>query len=144
MVGEDEEVEVLSVGGHKPRIVSRMSLAEIIEPRAEEFFDLINRELLKSGFDDRIASGVVITGGTVIMPGMTELAEQVFNLPVRRGLPMDIGGLVDVVNSPMYATAVGLVKYASTHASEGGFGHNETGIFDKILVKMKGWLKEFF
>jgi cell division protein FtsA len=144
MVGEEELVEVLSVGGHKPRTVSRMSLAEIIEPRAEEFFDLINREILKSGFDDRIASGVVITGGTVIMPGMTELAEQVFNLPVRRGMPMDIGGLVDVVNSPMYATAVGLVKYASTHASEGGFGHNETGIFDKIVVKMKGWLKDFF
>jgi len=142
LVGEEEEVEVLSVGGHKPRIVSRMSLAEIIEPRAEEFFDLINREILKSGFDDRIASGVVITGGTVIMPGMTELAEQIFNLPVRRGNPMNIGGLVDVVNSPMYATAVGLVKYASTHASEGGFGHNETGIFDTILVKMKGWLKE--
>jgi len=144
MVGEEEMVEVLSVGGHKPRTVSRMSLAEIIEPRAEEFFDLINREILKSGFDDRIASGVVITGGTVIMPGMTELAEQVFNLPVRRGMPMDIGGLVDVVNSPMYATAVGLVKYASTHASEGGFGHNETGIFDKIVVKMKGWLTDFF
>jgi len=78
-----------------------------------------------------------------MLSGMTELAEQVFNLPVRRGLPMDIGGLVDVVNSPMYATAVGLVKYAATHASEGGFGTNETGIFDKILVKMKGWLKEF-
>ncbi len=144
LVGEDEKVEVLSVGGHKPRAISRMSLAEIIEPRAEEFFDLINREILKSGFDDRIASGVVITGGTVIMPGMTELAEQVFNLPVRRGTPMDIGGLVDVVNSPMYATAVGLVKYASTHASEGGFGTNESRIFDKILSKMKGWLKEFF
>ena len=78
------------------------------------------------------------------MPGMTELAEQVFNLPVRRGTPLDIGGLVDVVNSPMYATAVGLVKYASTHAGEGGFGTNETRIFDKILSKMKGWLKDFF
>jgi cell division protein FtsA len=143
MVEEDEIVEVLSVGGHKPRGISRIALAEIIEPRAEEFFDLINREILKSGFDDRIASGVVLTGGTVMLSGMVELAEQVFNLPVRRGLPMDIGGLVDVVNSPMYATAVGLVKYAATHASEGGFGTNETGIFDKILVKMKGWLKEF-
>jgi cell division protein FtsA len=144
MVEEDEVVEVLSVGGHKPRGISRIALAEIIEPRAEEFFDLINREILKSGYDDRIASGVVLTGGTVMLSGMTELAEQVFNLPVRRGNPMDIGGLVDVVNSPMYATAVGLVKYAATHASEGGFGTNETGIFDKILVKMKGWLGEFF
>jgi cell division protein FtsA len=144
MVDEDEEVEVLSVGGHKPRKISKRTLAEIIEPRAEEFFDLINREILKSGHDDKIASGVVLTGGTVIMPGMPELAEQVFNLPVRRGNPMDIGGLVDVVNSPMHATAVGLVKYASTHASESGFGTNESRIFDKILLKMKGWLKEFF
>jgi len=145
MVDEDEEVDVMSVGGHKPRRISRKALAEIIEPRAEEFFDLINREILKSGHDNKIASGVVLTGGTVIMPGMPELAEQVFNLPVRRGTPMNIGGLVDVVNSPMHATAVGLVKYASTHTSEGGgFGTNESRIFEKILSKMKGWLKEFF
>jgi cell division protein FtsA len=144
MVDEDGEVEVLSVGGHKPRRVSKKALAEIIEPRAEEFFDLINREIMKSGHDDKIASGVVLTGGTVIMPGMPELAEQVFNLPVRRGNPMDIGGLVDVVNSPMHATAVGLVKYASTHTTNGGFGTNESRIFENILLKMKGWLKEFF
>jgi len=144
MIEDDDEVEVLGVGGHKPRHISRRALAEIVEPRAEEFFDLINREILKSGFEDRIASGVVLTGGTVIMEGMTELAEQVFNLPVRRGLPQDIGGLVDVVNSPMYATAVGLVKYASTHRGEGGFGTNESRIFDNILSKMKGWFKEFF
>ena len=145
MVDEDEEVDVMSVGGHKPRRISRKALAEIIEPRAEEFFDLINREILKSGHDNKIASGVVLTGGTVIMPGMPELAEQVFNLPVRRGTPMNIGGLVDVVNSPMHATAVGLVKYASTHTSEGGgFGTNESRIFEKILSKMKGWLRDFF
>jgi len=145
MVDDDEMVEVLSVGGHKPRKISRRTVAEIVEPRAEEFFDLINRELLRSGHDDKVASGVVLTGGTVIMPGMPELAEQVFNLPVRRGTPFNIGGLVDVVNSPMYATAVGLVKFAGTHASEGaGFGTNESRIFEKILSKMKGWLKEFF
>jgi len=120
-------------------------VAEIVEPRAEEFFDLINREILRSGHDDKVASGVVITGGTVIMPGMPELAEQVFNLPVRRGTPLAIGGLVDVVNSPMHAVAVGLVKYAGTHGVEGGaFGTNESRIFEKILSKMKGWLKEFF
>ncbi len=144
MIEEDEEVEVFGVGGHKPRKVSRISLAEIIEPRAEEFFELINREILKSGYDDRVASGIVLTGGTVVMNGMTELAEQVFNLPVRPGYPRDIGGLVDVVNSPMYATGVGLVKYARTHRGEGGFGTNESRIFDKILLRMKGWLKEFF
>ncbi len=144
MIREDEEVEVSGVGGHKKRKVSRISLAEIIEPRAEEFFELINREILKSGYTDRVASGIVLTGGTVVMNGMTELAEQVFNLPVRPGFPRDIGGLVDVVNSPMYATGVGLVKYASTHRGEGGFGTNESRIFEKILARMKGWLKEFF
>ncbi len=144
LVDEAEECEVKGVGGHKPRTFSRKSLAEIIEPRAEEFFDLINREILKSGYDEKIASGVVITGGTVVMEGMVELAEQIFNLPVRRGYPQDIGGLVDVVNSPIYATAVGLVKYASTRTSEGAFGTNESRIFEKILSRMKGWLKEFF
>ena len=144
MVEEDEEVEVMGVGGHKPKKVSRKFLAEIIESRSEEFFDLINREIIKSGFDDKIASGVVLTGGTVVMDGMSELAEQVFNLPVRRGLPQDIGGLVDVVNSPLYATGVGLVKFASTHKGDGGFGTNESRIFEKILSRMKGWLKEFF
>jgi cell division protein FtsA len=144
LVDEAEEFEVKGVGGHKPRTFSRKSLAEIIEPRAEEFFDLINREILKSGYDEKIASGVVITGGTVVMEGMVELAEQIFNLPVRRGYPQDIGGLVDVVNSPIYATAVGLVKYASTRTSEGAFGTNESRIFEKILSRMKGWLKEFF
>lgn len=144
MVADDDLVEVNSVGGHKPRMISRRALSEIIEPRAEEFFDLINQEILKSGFDDKVASGVVLTGGTVIMEGMTEIAEQVFNLPVRRGYPQDIGGLVDVVNSPMFATAVGLVKYAASHGGEGGFGTNESRIFENILSKMKGWLKDFF
>ena len=143
MVGDDEEIEVLGVGGHRPKKVSRKFLSEIIEPRAEEFFELINREILKSGHNDRIASGIVLTGGTVIMSGMAELAEQVFNMPVRVGYPRDVGGLVDVVKSPMYATGVGLIKYGSTHGGEGGFGTNESRIFDKILAKMRDWLKDF-
>ncbi len=144
MVEKGDEVEVISVGGHKPKQISRKYLAEIIEPRAEEIFSLINQEILRSGQEDRVASGVVLTGGTVIMNGMPELAEQVFDLPVRRGYPQDIGGLVDIVNSPMFATAVGLVKFASEHRGEGSFGTNESRIFDRILYTMKGWLKEFF
>ncbi len=144
MVEKGDEVEVISVGGHKPKHISRKYLAEIIEPRAEEIFSLINQEILRSGQEDRVASGVVLTGGTVIMNGMPELAEQVFDLPVRRGYPQDIGGLVDIVNSPMFATAVGLVKFASEHRGEGSFGTNESRIFDRILYTMKGWLKEFF
>jgi cell division protein FtsA len=79
----------------------------------EEIFTLVNREIVKSGYEDRIASGVVLTGGTSILEGTPELAEQIFNLPVRRGLPQNIGGLVDVVNSPIHATGVGLVVYGS-------------------------------
>src|SRR5512136_196649 len=115
IVGKDETIEVPSVGGRKPRVLSRQLLAEILEPRVEEIFTLVNREIVKSGFEDLIASGVVITGGTTILEGMAELAEQVFNLPVRRGLPQNIGGLTDVVNSPVYATGVGLVIYGSRH-----------------------------
>ena len=144
MVEKGDEVEVISVGGHKPRQISRKYLADIIEPRAEEIFSLINQEILRSGQEDKVASGVVLTGGTVVMNGMPELAEQVFDLPVRRGYPQNIGGLVDVVNSPMFATAVGLVKFASDHRGEGSFGTNESRIFDRILDTMKGWLREFF
>ena len=92
MVGKDETIEVPSVGGREPRILSRQLLAEILEPRVEEIFSLINREIIKSGYDGMIASGIVLTGGSSILPGMPELAEQVFNLPVRRGVPQGIGG----------------------------------------------------
>jgi len=105
-VDKNESIEVPSVGGREPRVLSRQLLAEILEPRVEEVFTLVNREIVRSGYEDLIASGVVITGGTSILPGMPELAEQVFNLPVRRGVPQGIGGLTDVVNSPIYATGV--------------------------------------
>ncbi|HVO29337.1 MAG TPA: cell division protein FtsA [bacterium] len=111
LVGKDETIEVPSVGGRPPRVVSRRVLTDIIEPRAEEILTLVDREIAKSGFGDLIASGVVLTGGTTIMAGMVEAAERIFDLPVRRASPQGIGGLTDVVNSPMYATGVGLVLY---------------------------------
>ncbi len=144
MVGKDETIEVPSVGGREPRILSRQLLAEILEPRVEEIFTLVNREIVRSGFSDLIASGVVITGGTCILPGMPELAEQVFNLPVRRGLPRDIGGLSDVVNSPVYATGVGLVKYGSKNLQTKNFSIGQENVFDKIFRRMKEWFGEFF
>lgn len=144
-VGKDETIEVPSVGGREPRILSRQLLAEILEPRVEEIFTLVNREIVKSGFEDLIASGVVITGGTCILDGMPELAEQIFNLPVRRGVPRDIGGLVDVVNSPIYATGVGLVKYGSRNMQVKNFKvGNEEGTFDRVVRRMKEWFGEFF
>jgi cell division protein FtsA len=146
MVGKDETIEVPSVGGRKPRILSRQLLAEILEPRMEEIFTLVNRELVKSGFDDQIASGVVITGGTSILEGMPELAEQIFNLPVRRGVPQDIGGLVDVVNSPVYATGVGLVVYGSKNQGIREFptAQSDDHVFRRVTRRMKEWLGEFF
>ncbi|HEX9873500.1 MAG TPA: cell division protein FtsA [Deferrimonas sp.] len=144
MVGKNETIEVPSVGGREPRILSRQLLAEILEPRVEEIFTLVNREIVKSGFEDMIASGVVITGGTCILPGMPELAEQIFNLPVRRGLPRDIGGLADVVNSPIYATGVGLVKYGSRNMQAKNFSIGQENIFDKVTRRMKEWFGEFF
>ncbi len=144
MVGKDETIEVPSVGGREARVLSRQLLAEILEPRVEEIFTLVNREIVKSGFEDVIASGVVITGGTSILPGMPELAEQIFNLPVRRGVPLDIGGLIDVVNSPIYATGVGLVKYGSRNLQTRNFSVTEENIFDKVVRRMKEWFGEFF
>ncbi len=144
MVGKDETIEVPSVGGREARVLSRQLLAEILEPRVEEIFTLVNREIVKSGFEDVIASGVVITGGTSILPGMPELAEQIFNLPVRRGLPRDIGGLTDVVNSPIYATGVGLVKYGSRNQQIRNFSVGDENIFDKVVRRMKEWFGEFF
>ncbi len=144
MVGKDETIEVPSVGGREPRVLSRQLLAEILEPRVEEIFTLVNREIIRSGFEDVIASGVVITGGTCILPGMPELAEQVFNLPVRRGVPRDIGGLTDVVNSPIYATGVGLVKYGSKNLQTKNFAIGQQNVFDKVIRRMKEWFGEFF
>jgi cell division protein FtsA len=146
LVGKDETIEVPSVGGRKPRILSRQVLAEILEPRVEEIFTLVNREIVKSGFEDAIASGVVITGGSTILEGMPELAEQVFNLPVRRGVPQQIGGLVDVVNSPVYATGVGLVVYGSKNVGTPVFPAQQTDehLFRRVSQRMKEWFGEFF
>ena len=101
-----------SVGGRPPRVLSRQMLAEIIEPRMEEILTLIRREIQKSGMEDLLPAGVVLTGGASIIEGADELAENVLQLPVRLGIPGGIGGLVDMVNGPMYSTAVGLVIYA--------------------------------
>ena len=144
MVGKDETIEVPSVGGREPRILSRQLLAEILEPRVEEIFTLVNREIVKSGFEDLIASGVVLTGGSAILPGMPELAEQIFDLPVRRGKPTDIGGLIDVVNSPIYATGVGLVKYGSRNLQTRNFVIGQENLFDRVTRRMKEWFGEFF
>ena len=144
MVRKDETIEVPSVGGRKPRILSRQTLAEIIEPRVDEILTLVRDEVVRMGFGELMGSGVVLTGGSTIMEGMPELAEQIFNLPVRRGTPIGIGGLVDLVNSPMYATGVGMVLYGSKSKSQSRFKVGEKNVFSKVTHRMKEWIGEFF
>lgn len=145
MVKEDETIEVPSVGGRPPRVVSRQVLSEIIEPRAEEIFSLVQRELKKTGYEDLVASGAVITGGASIMEGMTEVAERIMDMPVRRGMPSNIGGLVDMVSNPMFATGVGLILYAvKDHEKKEVKKFADKASFNNVFSKMKGWVKEFF
>lgn len=145
MVSRDDMIDVRSVGGNSSRKVSRYMLCEIVEPRIEEIFQLVQREIMKSGYDSLISSGVVLTGGSAAMEGIVELAEQVFNLPVRRGLPANITGLVDIVRSPSYSTGVGLVQYGGKHLNGTQFQRgSENTIFNKLTARMKGWMKEFF
>ena len=113
MVDPEEQVEVPSVGGRPPRRIARRVLCEIVEPRVDEIFMLVKRELQRSGYVDLLASGAVITGGTTIMDGMSELAEEVLGLPVRRGQPRNVGGLVDGVRRPRFSTGVGLVLHGA-------------------------------
>jgi cell division protein FtsA len=117
LVDASDRMEVPSVGGRGPRVVPRMELVAVVEPRVEEMFELVKKELMRCGYYDSLAAGLVMTGGATSMEGMTEIAEQVLGLPVRRGAPTKIGGLVDVVRSPAYATGVGLVVFG---AQQGG------------------------
>lgn len=144
LVMADDMIEVPGVGGRKSRMVSRKLLAEIIEPRVEEMFSLIHREVMKSGYQDLLSGGVVITGGATLLEGMPEIAEMVFEMPVKRGVPQGIGGLRDVVNSPKYATAVGLLKYGSRNRQKSKFTIREKNIYDKVRGSMRTWIKDLF
>ncbi len=113
MIDDEETIEVPSVGGRAPRILPRRVLCDIVEPRVEEIFAACRHVIGETGFTDMLASGAIITGGTTLLDGMPELAEEVLGLPVRRAAPTGVGGLIDVVKSPSYATGVGLVKYGA-------------------------------
>jgi cell division protein FtsA len=144
MIPQDETIEVPSVGGRGPRKVSRQVLGEIIEPRMEEILSLANREIIKSGYEDLLAAGVVLTGGTSILEGSPELGEQIFNMPVRRGSPTDVGGITDIVNSPIYATGVGLVVHGNNNQPDLVIRKNDRSIIRKITKRMKRWFDDFF
>ncbi|MFP4307154.1 MAG: cell division protein FtsA [Desulfococcaceae bacterium] len=140
----DEFIEVPGMGGRKPRKLSRQILGEILEPRMEEIFSLVRKEVYRAGMAHMINSGVVVTGGSSLLDGVPEVAESIFNLPTRLGRPRHIGGLVDVVNNPMYATGVGLVIYGARDRNRLGkrFRGREGGKFGRVFARMKRWFKE--
>ncbi|UCF84406.1 MAG: cell division protein FtsA [Desulfobacteraceae bacterium] len=143
LIGREETIEVPGVGGRKPRVLSRQVLGEILEPRVEEIFSLISSELVRSGHEDTITSGVVVTGGSAELQGVTEMAEQVFNSPARVGYPQGMSGLVEIVNKPMYATAVGLVIYGSKAGKKAKkFRIRDKNIFNRVMGRMKKWFKD--
>jgi cell division protein FtsA len=144
MVTDDERVEVPSVAGKGAGTVSRQILCEIIEPRLDEIFELIKREVAKSGYEGSLASGVVITGGSMLLPGAVEMAERSFGLPVRLGVPAHVGGLVDVIDSPAYAAAVGLVLHGMKRQERAVFRPRDDKIIAKVKHRMSDWLSEFF
>ncbi len=141
IIGE-ETIEVPGMGGRNPRKLPKQILGEILEPRVEEIFTLIKREIYRAGMENIISSGVVITGGSALLDGIAEFAESIFNLPTRMGKPRGISGLVDVVNNPMYATGVGLVIYGAKNQSAKKFRIRDANIFNNIMTRMKKWFKD--
>ena len=143
LANPEEMIEVPSVGDRPPRRLTRQTLAEVIEPRYEELFTLIGAELKRSGFEEVVAAGIVLTGGGAKMEGVIELAEEVFHMPVRVGVPKGVSGLVDVVRNPIYATGVGLLRFGLEESlSFGKKGRH--GPHASILASMKNWFKGNF
>ena len=147
MVKDTEVVEVPSVGGRPPHPMSRREIAEIIQPRVEEMFELVLQEIRRSGYEGKLAAGVVITGGTSMLEGMPDAAELVLDLPGRRGVPFGMGGLRDIVNNPMFSTGVGLILHAhrTDQELEGIGGSRKAGNgWGGIFSRMKSWVLNFF
>ncbi len=143
IVGRDEMVQVPGVGGREPRVIARRLLGEIIEPRMEEIFAMAQRELIRSGASDSLASGVVLVGGTSLLEGTQELAERIFNLPVRRGLPINLKGMPEDLMKPMFTTAAGLML----HAGNGRGYQNGLARYGRlgwIRTRVTDWVRDFF
>jgi cell division protein FtsA len=144
MATADENIEVPSIGDRPSRRLARHTLAEVVEPRYEELLTLVQAELRRSGFEDLVAAGVVLTGGSSKIEGLVELAEEVFHMPVRLGVPQYVTGLVDVVRNPIFATGVGLLLFGhhnrDQRALEAGLGKGLRSVWDR----MKGWFQGNF
>ena len=143
LVGAAETIDVPSVGGRKPRQLSRQVLSEIVQPRVEEILTLVARDVARAGFQDAATAGVVVTGGTSIMEGVPELAEGVFDQPVRRGEPQGVAGLAEVIRSPVYATAVGLTLHGARRHAPGAPAADAT-LFGRLARRVSGFLNDVF
>ena len=143
IVRRDEMVQVPGVGGREPRVIARRILGEIIEPRMEEIFSMVQRELMRSGVADSLASGVVLVGGTSLLEGTQELAERVFGLPVRRGLPINLKGMPEELMKPMYTTVAGLLLYQSSGRGVSN-GIARFGKIGRLRTRLSDWVRDFF
>jgi cell division protein FtsA len=146
LVKSDQYITVPGVGGREQREVSKAVLASIIEPRVEEILSLVLREIKRTEYADTLGAGVVLTGGGALMEGIQELAEKVFEMPVKIGIPTGFGGLTEAAKSPIHATGVGLCLYGMKHRSDkkSKKGYSGEDNFKRIFENMKSWLKEFF
>ncbi|APR68879.1 MULTISPECIES: cell division protein FtsA [Thalassolituus] len=140
----DETIKVPSVGERPPRDLSRQALAEVVEPRYDELFTLIQAELRRSGFEDLVAAGIVLTGGTAKMEGVVELAEEIFHMPVRLAKPYGVTGLSDIVNNPIYSTAVGLLLFAAKQQNNKTFTNRSDDEQKSVFLRIKDWIKVNF
>lgn len=141
MVDTNEMMKVPGVGGRKAREVSRQILGSIIEPRIEEIFSLVEREIKKSGFDDRLTAGIVLTGGTAKMDGIEQLAERIFDLPVKAGIPRGIVGLTDAVSDPIHSAGIGLILYGYKYGEEEGLYEKKRGGLDSFIRRIVDWFR---
>lgn len=139
----EETIKVPSVGDRPPRDLSRQALAEVVEPRYEELFNLVQAELRRSGFEELLAGGIVLTGGTSKMEGVVDLAEEIFHMPVRLGAPQSVAGLSDIVSNPIYATGVGLLQYGLAQESEGR-KRSRRRTEESFIDRLKGWFQGQF
>ena len=144
LAASDESIEVPSVGERPPRRLARQTLAEVIEPRYEELLTLVQAELRRSGFEDLIAAGVVLTGGSSKIEGLVDLAEEIFHMPVRLGVPQNVIGLVDVVRNPIYATGVGLLLFGHQNRAQRAFDANIGRGVRGVWERMKSWFQGNF
>jgi cell division protein FtsA len=144
LAGADETIKVPSVGDRPPRDLSRQALAEVVEPRYDELFTLVQAELRRSGFEDMIAAGIVLTGGTSKMEGVVELAEEIFHTPVRIGSPQDVNGLTDIVRNPIYSTGVGLLQYGLKQQSGGEIKGSKAQSSSGAFARVKNWFQNNF